>query len=98
MAKALSGKTLGPFYIVAIYRYNHSEVFKATHIKTGAAVALKRILMHNEFQGLPITAVREIKLLKKLKHPNVIELVDIVMELGMRLISLVFLSSDRRGL
>lgn len=63
-------------------RFFSSEVFKATHVETKAVVALKRILMHNEFQGVPITAVREIKLLKKLNHPNVVELVDIVMELG----------------
>ncbi|KAG8943456.1 serine/threonine protein kinase, CMGC, CDC2/CDK sub [Tulasnella sp. 424] len=54
------------------------QVFEATHKETRAVVALKKILMHNESQGLPITAVREIKLLKKLKHPNVIELVDLV--------------------
>ncbi|KAG8940445.1 serine/threonine protein kinase, CMGC, CDC2/CDK sub, partial [Tulasnella sp. 408] len=54
------------------------QVFEATHKETKAVVALKKILMHNESQGLPITAVREIKLLKKFKHPNVIELVDLV--------------------
>ncbi|KAG9011926.1 serine/threonine protein kinase, CMGC, CDC2/CDK sub [Tulasnella sp. 427] len=54
------------------------QVFEATHKETRAVVALKKILMHNESQGLPITAVREIKLLKKMKHPNVIELVDLV--------------------
>ncbi|KIO17954.1 hypothetical protein M407DRAFT_32369 [Tulasnella calospora MUT 4182] len=54
------------------------SVFEATHKETKAVVALKKILMHNESQGLPITAVREIKLLKKMKHPNVIELVDLV--------------------
>ncbi|KAG8887765.1 serine/threonine protein kinase, CMGC, CDC2/CDK sub [Tulasnella sp. 332] len=56
------------------------EVFRARHYVTNADVALKRILSHNENQGLPITAVREIKLLKMLNHPNVVELVDIVME------------------
>jgi serine/threonine protein kinase len=49
---------------------------------TGKQVALKRILMHNESQGFPITAIREIKLLKRLKHVNVVQLVDIVVELG----------------
>jgi len=59
-----------------------SEVFKATQLATGKQVALKRILMHNESQGVPITAIREIKLLKRLQHRNVVELVDIVVELG----------------
>lgn len=41
-------------------------------------VALKRILMHNEKEGMPITALREIKILKALKHENVIEVLDML--------------------
>jgi serine/threonine-protein kinase BUR1 len=55
-----------------IYR----EVHKAIHKATGRAVALKRILMHNEKEGMPVTALREIKILKALKHPCTIELLD----------------------
>jgi serine/threonine protein kinase len=32
--------------------------------------------MHNEKEGMPVTALREIKILKSLKHPNVVELLD----------------------
>jgi serine/threonine-protein kinase BUR1 len=32
--------------------------------------------MHNEKEGMPVTALREIKILKALKHPNVVELLD----------------------
>lgn len=39
-------------------------------------VALKRILMHNEKEGMPVTALREIKILKALNHKNVVELLD----------------------
>ncbi|KAI0053123.1 Pkinase-domain-containing protein [Auriscalpium vulgare] len=52
------------------------EVHKAKHLPTGNAVALKRILMHNEKEGMPVTALREIKILKALDHPNVVELLD----------------------
>lgn len=34
--------------------------------------------MQNEKEGFPITALREIMLLKKIKHENVVELLDIV--------------------
>lgn len=39
-------------------------------------MALKRILMHNEKEGMPVTALREIKILKAMKHPNVVDIVD----------------------
>ncbi|KAL0576067.1 serine/threonine protein kinase, CMGC, CDC2/CDK subfamily [Marasmius crinis-equi] len=52
------------------------EVHKAVHKATGKAVALKRILMHNEKEGMPVTALREIKILKAMKHPCVIEILD----------------------
>ena len=53
-----------------------SEVYKARHRKSGKVVALKKLLSRSEQEGFPITALREIKLLKALKHPNVVELVD----------------------
>ncbi|KAF8434800.1 kinase-like domain-containing protein [Boletus edulis BED1] len=52
------------------------EVHKAVQISTGRAMALKRILMHNEKEGMPVTALREIKILKAMKHPNVVDIVD----------------------
>ncbi len=41
-------------------------------------VALKRIITHNQKDGMPITALREIKILKALKHRNIVEVCDIV--------------------
>jgi len=40
--------------------------------------ALKKILMDNEKEGFPITALREIMILKKLNHKNIIPLKEIV--------------------
>ncbi|KAH8817606.1 kinase-like domain-containing protein [Flagelloscypha sp. PMI_526] len=54
------------------------EVHKALHKLSGDMVALKRILMHNEKDGMPITALREIKILKALKHPNILEVRDMI--------------------
>ena len=56
------------------------EVHKAKSFKTGRIVALKKILMHNEKDGFPITALREIKLLKMLSHPNVLKLEEMAVE------------------
>jgi len=54
----------------------------AREIKTGEIVALKKIRMDNEREGFPITAIREIKILKKLHHENVIKLKEIVTSPG----------------
>ncbi|KAL1877100.1 hypothetical protein VTK73DRAFT_8837 [Phialemonium thermophilum] len=56
------------------------EVHRARSRKTGALVALKKIIMHNEKDGFPITALREIKLLKLLSHKNVLKLEDMAVE------------------
>ncbi|KAF4751233.1 hypothetical protein FOZ63_026018, partial [Perkinsus olseni] len=41
-------------------------------------VALKRVLLKNEKEGFPVTAVREIKILKRLQHENVVRMLDVV--------------------
>lgn len=58
------------------------EVHKARRKATGELVALKRILMHNEKDGVPITAIREIKILKQLHHKNIVPLADIAVQKG----------------
>ncbi|KXH43506.1 hypothetical protein CNYM01_08861 [Colletotrichum nymphaeae SA-01] len=56
------------------------EVHHARSRKTNAHVAVKKIIMHHEKDGFPITALREIKLLKLLSHKNVLQLVDMAVE------------------
>ena len=42
---------------------------------TGATVALKRVILHNEKQdGFPLTSLREVRMLKKISHPNCVQL------------------------
>ena len=55
-------------------------VSKARSKRSGAIVALKKILIHNEKDGFPITALREIKLLKMLSHANVLTLQEMAVE------------------
>lgn len=56
------------------------EVYKARSKRHGSIVALKKILIHNEKDGFPITALREIKLLKMLSHPNILQLQEMAIE------------------
>lgn len=54
------------------------EVFKARDKSNPKKfVAMKKVLMENEKEGFPITALREIKILQLLKHDNVVNLIEI---------------------
>ncbi|CAG5119404.1 unnamed protein product [Candidula unifasciata] len=53
------------------------EVFKARDKKTKMVVAMKKVLMENEKEGFPITALREIKILQVLKNDNIVNLLEI---------------------
>ena len=45
-------------------------------------MALKQIYQKDEKEGFPITALREIQLLSKLKHENIVKLIEIVTSKG----------------
>jgi serine/threonine protein kinase len=57
----------------------YGYVYRAIDKETSGVVALKRLIMHNEdYDGFPLTSLREIKLLKRCNHPNIVKLIDIV--------------------
>lgn len=56
----------------------YGQVYKAKDKITGELVALKKVRTDNEKEGFPITAVREIKILRQLNHPNIVNLKEIV--------------------
>ncbi|CAD5115197.1 DgyrCDS4191 [Dimorphilus gyrociliatus] len=58
----------------------YGVVYKAKHKHTNEIVALKKIRLENEDEGVPSTAIREISLLKELQHPNIVCLQDVLME------------------
>ena len=49
----------------------YGSVSKARCRSTGKIVALKKVMLKNEREGFPITAIREIKILKKLQGRNI---------------------------
>ena len=51
----------------------YGVVYKALNQETGEFVAIKKIRLEKEDDGVPSTAIREISLLKNLRHPNVVE-------------------------
>ncbi|KAI3642043.1 hypothetical protein MP228_011598 [Amoeboaphelidium protococcarum] len=56
----------------------YGVVYKAQNRITQEIVALKRIRLDNEEEGIPCTAIREIALLKELRHPNIVRLMDVL--------------------
>lgn len=54
------------------FQGTYGVVYKAKHKKTSELVALKKIRLENEDDGVPSTAIREVTILKELLHPNIV--------------------------
>jgi len=57
----------------------YGVVYKARDVNTGDTLALKKIRLDAEDEGIPSTAIREISLLKQLQHPNIVRLYDVIL-------------------
>jgi len=56
----------------------YGVVYKAKdRLEGGKFVALKKIRLEHEDEGVPSTAIREISILKELDHPNIVNLLDV---------------------
>ena len=58
----------------------YGVVFKGRHKKRGEIVAMKKVKYECQDDGIPSSTVREISLLRDLKHPNIVELKDVLLE------------------
>ncbi|CAG8488036.1 10258_t:CDS:2 [Paraglomus brasilianum] len=56
----------------------YGVVYKAKDKQTGQIVALKRIRLEADDEGVPSTAIREVSLLKEMNNDNIVKLLDIV--------------------
>ncbi|KAH8373523.1 hypothetical protein KR009_012403 [Drosophila setifemur] len=64
--------------IAQIGEGTYGQVYKARDNHTNDMVALKKVRLEHEKEGFPITAVREIKILRQLNHRNIVNLHEIV--------------------
>ncbi|XP_054732116.1 cyclin-dependent kinase 12 [Anastrepha obliqua] len=64
--------------IAQIGEGTYGQVYKARDHHTNEMVALKKVRLEHEKEGFPITAVREIKILRQLNHRNIVNLHEIV--------------------
>ena len=58
----------------------YGTVYKGRHTKTNKIIAIKKIKIDLEYEGIPSTALREITILRDLRHENIVKLLDIVCE------------------
>nr|ABW23441.1 CDC2 [Glycine max] len=56
----------------------YGVVYKARDRATNETIALKKIRLEQEDEGVPSTAIREISLLKEMQHRNIVRLQDVV--------------------
>lgn len=56
----------------------YGVVYKAEEKSTKRTVALKKVRLSDDREGVPATTIREISLLKNLQHPNIIALYQVI--------------------
>jgi len=68
----------------------YGQVFMARERDTSHVYALKRVRMEKEKEGFPVTALRELTILKSLLHPNIVDLREVVVGTKQESVFLVF--------
>lgn len=64
---------------------SYGIVYKAHDPSSDRIVALKKIKIDSDEEGMPVHCVREIAILRKVSHPNIVRLYDVI-----------YLPSDKR--
>ena len=64
------------------------------YIKIIQRVALKKLRIDNKEEGIPITALREMCILKHLKHENIVELKEIIQDIDKIILIFEYVDED----
>eukprot|EP00123_Amoebidium_parasiticum_P001422 comp12503_c0_seq1/m.7461 comp12503_c0_seq1/g.7461 ORF comp12503_c0_seq1/g.7461 comp12503_c0_seq1/m.7461 type:complete len:296 (-) comp12503_c0_seq1:468-1355(-) len=72
----------------------YGVVYKAKNKETGETVALKKIKLEGDDEGVPSTAIREVSALMELQHQNIVKLLDVVCENARLLLVFEYLDQD----
>ncbi|KAG6448198.1 cyclin-dependent kinase 2 [Manduca sexta] len=76
----------------------YGVVYKAKDKSTGNEIALKKIKLENEPEGVPSTALREISVLRELRHPAVVQLLDVLLADNKLFLVFEYLNMDLKRL
>ena len=91
------------FFLRVFFSHSYSKgtygvVFKAKDKQTGRIVALKKILLQGDDEGVPATSIREIALLKEVsQHRNIVQLLEVINENSKLFLAFEFLDKDLKG-
>lgn len=72
----------------------YGVVYKARDRQTDLFVAMKKIRLETEDEGIPSTTLREISTLRQLRHPNIVELNDVIHSDGKLYLVFEFVDKD----
>lgn len=65
----------------------YGQVYRARCLDTNRTVALKKMrITHEDYRGMPLQFIREIKILKGLSHPNILDLIEVVTSKGVEVL------------
>ena len=68
----------------------YGQVFKAIDEETQDIVAIKKVRLDDDEEGIPSTSLREISILKEIQHPNIVKLQQIIYKPIKKQLYLVF--------
>lgn len=72
-------------------------VYKAQDLVTKKVVAIKKIKLDSNEEGIPATTMREISLLSHLKHPNIVDMSGCIYSMGELYLVFEFMACDLKG-
>ena len=74
----------------------YGVVYRAIEKATGAVVALKQMRLEQEDEGIPVTALREIALMRPLSHTNIVSIKNVISTKGSLTLVTEYLDFDLR--
>lgn len=74
----INDDTPNPLYLKLLVRICAADWVFLFCASLAEMVALKKVRLDNEKEGFPITAIREIKILRQLNHKSIINMKEIV--------------------
>jgi len=88
-----------PFeFMTQVGQGTYGKVYKAVEKRTQRQFAMKRLRLDSSREGFPVTAAREIQILRLCRHPNIVRLCEIVVAKSEVYMALEYVQNDLAGL